>query len=124
MTDTSIPFVTQAQNVNRSMVNALQDMTGVQSQILQRLAGIQQGLCSQALEAANDQLQLVGQVRDPREFASAQADLVKRHGQRYADSLTQAVEAVADAWQAYGERLAQGLDQATDQAQRTARKAA
>jgi hypothetical protein len=53
-------------------------MTGVQVNIPQRLTQVQQDVFSQAFEAAGEQLQLVGQVRDRYEFASAQSDLAKR----------------------------------------------
>jgi hypothetical protein len=43
---------------------------------------------------------------DPRELASAQAELAKRHGQRYVESVKQTIDVVADAWQEYGDRLA------------------
>ena len=60
---------------------------------------------------------------DPRELASGQAELAKRHGQRCVESVKQAVDLVADAWQQYGDRIEKTMNIATDKAQRAARKA-
>jgi hypothetical protein len=98
-------FTNQAQDISRSMFGAFQGIAEVQSNILQKLSGTQQALIQQAYEAANDQLQVISKVRDPREFAAAQADLVKTHGQRYVDTVKQAVDLSVEAWQEYGNKL-------------------
>jgi hypothetical protein len=63
---------------------------------------VQREQFSRALEAAHDQLRLVSQVRDPREFASAQAHLVQGYGQQYVDSVNEAVDVISSAWEDYG----------------------
>ena len=84
---------------------------------------MQQTVFQQIVEAANDQLQLIARMRNPREYASAQANLVKEHGQRYVDSIKQAVDITAEAWKVHADRLDKGVD-AIDKAQSASRKAA
>jgi phasin family protein len=123
MADDTTQFVNEAQEAARSIYAAIQGLAETQVNTVQRLGSVQQDLLGQAVEATNDQLQLVGRVRDPREFASAQADLAKRHGQRYVESVKQAVDIVADAWQEYGDRIEKTINATTDKAQRAGRKA-
>ena len=114
MADDPTQFANQAQEATRTMVEAMQALAGMQSNILQRLSEVQQGLLKQGAEAANEQLQLLSRVREPREFASAQAELVKRHGQLYVEQLQKAVDVVAGVWQEYGDRLAKSANTVTD----------
>lgn len=126
MADHHVQFVNQAQQASRSIYETVQGLAETQFAILQRLGGIQQGVLNQAVEATNDQLQLISRVKDPREYASAQAELVKNHGQRYVDSVKEAIDAVSDAWQEYSDRLEKGANTVADKAQRasSSRKAA
>jgi phasin family protein len=126
MADNTTPFANQAQDATRSIFKAAQNGAGTQFKVAQRLGEIQQRLVCQAVEASREQLQLVGKVRDPRAFANAQAELAKRYGQRYVESVQEAVEVVADAWQDCGERLEETIHFVTDKAQRakSSRKAA
>lgn len=126
MTDNDVQFASRAQQAGRSIYETMHGLAETQVAILQRLGGIQQGAFNQAVEATNDQLQLISRVKDPREYAAAQAELVKNHGQRYADSVKEAVEVVADAWQEYSDRLERGANAVADKAQRasSSRKAA
>jgi hypothetical protein len=123
MVDTTANFAHQAQNFVQSVFGNVQGMTEVNRDITQRLVTIQQGLISQSGEAAKDELELISRVRDPREFAAAQADLVERHGQRYVDSVKQSVKIVAEAWRAYAERAASGVNEAADKTRRAAKSA-
>jgi hypothetical protein len=116
MADDPTQFTNQAQEAMRSMVDAMQGIAGMQANLLQRLSEVQQGLLKQGSEAANEQLQLLSRVREPREFASAQAELVKRHGQLYVEQLQKTVDVVAEAWQEYGQRLEKSADTVTDKA--------
>ena len=116
MADDPTQFANQAQEATRTMVEAMQALAGMQSNILQQLSEIQQGLFKQGAEAANEQLQLLARVREPREFASAQAELVKRHGQLYADQVKKTTDVIAEAWQEYGQRLEKSANTATDKA--------
>jgi phasin family protein len=118
MANTTEQFTNQAQEATRSIVGAFQGATETQFNILQRLGGIQQDVFKQTIEAANEQLQVISRVRHPREFADAQAGLVKRHGQRYVDSIKQAVDITAEAWEEQADRLKRGVDAAADKAQR------
>ena len=74
-------------------------------------------MLKQASEAANEQLQLLTKARDPRAFASAQADLVKRHGQLYVDQLKKSVDIIAGAWEEYGDQVEKSAGAVTDKAQ-------
>jgi hypothetical protein len=85
---------------------------------------VQQTRFQQAVEAANGQLQLIGRVRDPREYASGPADLVETHGQGYVDSIKQAVDLTADAWKAHAIQLERGVDAAPDKARSASRQGA
>jgi hypothetical protein len=126
MSDDNVQFVNQTQQVvnqtQQASRLALETITGVaetQFTIAQRLGGIQQSFFNQAIEAANDQLQLISRVKEPREYASAQAELVKSHGQRYIDTVKEAINIVADAWQEYGDRLDEGVHAVANRTQRT-----
>ena len=116
MADDPTQFANQAQEATRTMVEAMQGIAGMQANMLQRLSEVQQGLFKQGSEAANEQLQLLSRVREPREFASAQAELVKRHGQLYADQVKKTTDVIAEAWQEYGQRLEKSADTAPDKA--------
>lgn len=117
MADTTSKPTDMAKEATRSMFDTMQGMAGIQSSILQRLAEIQQNMLKQASEAANEQLQLVAKTRDPRAFAAAQAELVKRHGQLYVDQLKKSVDIIADTWEAYSDKAEKGVDTVTDKAQ-------
>jgi hypothetical protein len=116
MADDPTQFANQAQEATRTMVEAMQALAGMQSNILQQLSEVQQGLFKQGSEAANEQLQLLARVREPREFAAAQAELVKRHGQLYADQVKKTTDVIAEAWQEYGQRLEKSANTVTDKA--------
>jgi len=116
MADDPTQFTHPAQEATRTLVEAMQGIAGMQANMLQRLSEVQQGLLKQGSEAANEQLQLLARVREPREFASAQAELVKRHGQLYVEQLQKTVDVVAEAWQEYGQRLAKSTHTVTDKA--------
>lgn len=120
MVDNTVQFVNQAQDVNRSISEAIQGLTGTQFNIMQRLGDVQRGMFSQAVEAANEQMQVLARIRDPREFATAQADLVKSYGQKYVESVNEAVDIVADAWQEYGEKMEKTVNSVNDKAQKAA----
>jgi phasin family protein len=98
-------FTNRAQEVTRSIIESFQGVVETQFNILQRLSGIQRDVLRQATEVAYEQLQAINRVRDPREFANTQAELVKRHGQRLVDSIKQAVDITAQAWEEQAERL-------------------
>lgn len=114
MADSTAQFANQAQDMTRSMVGAAQGLAETQMNILQRLGEVQQGMMRQSYEAANEQLQIISQIRDPREFASAQAKLVKSHGQKYVDTIKQTVDSLAQAWEDYGNRLESTVNTAVD----------
>jgi hypothetical protein len=116
MADDPTQFANQAQEATRTMVEAMQGIAGMQANMLQRLSEVQQGLFKQGSEAANEQLQLLARVREPREFATAQAELVKRHGQLYADQVKKTTDVIAEAWQEYGQRLEKSTNTVTDKA--------
>jgi hypothetical protein len=121
MADNTVQFVNEVQGVTRSMYEAIQGFAGTQANFLQRLGEVQRDVLNQAFEATNDQLQLIGRLRDPREFASAQANLAKSHGQRHVDSVKKTVDIVVEGWQEYSDRLEKTANAATHKAQRAAR---
>jgi phasin family protein len=124
MADNTVQFVNEAHGMGRSVYGTVQGIAETQFNIVQRLAGVQQELLNQAYEAANKQLQLISRVKAPREYAAAQADLVKSHGQRYVNSINKAVEIVAEAWQECGDRLEHTINMTASKARSTAKKAA
>jgi phasin family protein len=109
-------FVSQAQNT----IGSLHDLMVVQMNVFQRLSEVQQKAFDQAVEATKAQLQLLSLAPDPREFASAQADLVKEYGQRYVDCTNQAIEVTLLAWEEYGDRLGKNVNTVTDKTQQAA----
>ncbi len=113
-------FASKAQQAAGSMLDAMQGLASIQTSMLQRLSEVQQDLLRQAAAAANEQLQLLGRVKDPREFASAQADLIKRHGQLYTEQLKAATQVIASAWEEFGTRLEKSANTVTDKAQSAA----
>ncbi len=102
----------QAQDLTRNMYEAVQGMAQMQLGVLQRLGEVQRDQFRQAAEAANKQMQMIGKINDPSEFARAQADLVKDSGQKYVDSMNQMVELMTQAWQEYADRLEKTADKA------------
>ncbi|MGH8624937.1 MAG: phasin family protein [Gammaproteobacteria bacterium] len=120
MTDNTTQLVNQAQDATRSIHQTIQDLMGVQMNVVQRLGEVQQKAFNQAVEATNAQFQLLNRTRDPREFASGQADLVQEYGQRYVDCANQAIDITVQAWQEYGDRLEKTVNTVTDRAQRAA----
>jgi len=120
MTDNTTQLVNQAQDATRSMHQTIQDLMGVQMNVFQRLGEVQQKAFSQAVEATSAQFELLSRTRDPREFASAQADLVQEYGQRYVDCANQAIDITVQAWQEYGDRLEKTVNTVGDKAQRAA----
>jgi hypothetical protein len=119
MADTTTQAANQAQDATRSIFQAAQNTAGMQLNVMQRLGKIQQRLVRQAIAASHEQMQLVGKVRAPRAFAQAQADLVKRQGQRTVESVREAFEVVAEGWQDYADQLQGTTHTVTDKAQRT-----
>ena len=124
MADNTVQFTNEAQETARCVYGTVQGIAETQFNIIQRLAGVQQELCNQAYEAANEQLQLLSRARDPQEYASAQAELVESHGQRYINSINKAVNIMAEAWQACGDRLEHTLNGAAAKARSASKKAA
>jgi hypothetical protein len=131
MSDDGSQFAKQAQEANRSMSEAMRGLANTQLKVMQELAGVQREQFNQAVEAARNQMQLIGQKREPHELASTQADLVRQYGQKYVDSVNKAVDIVSEALEEYGERLKKGknavtteVQQAADTATRGSKKAA
>ena len=120
MTDNTTQSVNPAQDATRSMHQTIQDLMGVQMNVFQRLGEVQQKAFSQAVKATNAQFQLLSRTRDLREFASAQADLVKEYGQRYVDCANQAIDITVQGWQEYGDRLEKTVNTVTDKTTRAA----
>jgi len=120
MSDDGSQFVKQAQEANRSMGDAMRGLAGTQFKIMQQLAGVQREQFKQAVETARNQMQLIGQKREPHELASTQADLVRQYGQQYVDSVNKAVDIIAQALEEYGEQLQKGKSAATDEVQQAA----
>jgi hypothetical protein len=124
MADNTVQFVNEAQDMARSVYGTVQGIAETQFNIVQRLAGVQQELLNQAYEAANKQLQLISRVKAPREYALAQADLAKSHGQHYVNSINKAVEIVVEAWQECGNHLEHTINMIASKTRSTAKKAA
>jgi hypothetical protein len=109
-------FSSQAQDVTRSMYGAFRGMAEPQLNILQKLTGVGANQFNLVMEAASEQMQLIGQVRDPKQYAWAQAGLLKNHGQRYVDSVKDSVNIIVEAWRQYGDRPEQTARMVTDDA--------
>jgi hypothetical protein len=122
MADKTVEFVTQAQEATRSIYESMQGMGEMQLDIWQRLGAVQQGALSQTFEAATDQLELIGKVKDPHEYASAEAELMKSYGQRYADSLKQVVDIMVDVWEQYGDRWEKATNTVTGKVKQPTKK--
>ena len=118
MADETIQIASQAQEAMRSIFQAAQNGVGMQFNVAQRLGEIQQRVVRQAMEAGNEQLQLAGKALQPQAFADAQAELVKRHGQRYVESVQEAIDVVAEAWRNYSARMEETSHSVTNKAQR------
>ncbi|MGH8503401.1 MAG: phasin family protein [Gammaproteobacteria bacterium] len=120
MRDKGSEFVKEAQEANRSALESIQGLAETQFKILQRLADVQREQFQQAVAAAREQLRLISQVKDPREYASAQAKLVQNYGQEYLKSMNDAVGIMSSAWEAYVKQMEKSVKSAAD----TFRKAA
>jgi hypothetical protein len=124
MADTTTQFANDAQDMTRSIYGALQGMAETHFNICQKLASIGTNQLNQVVELTHEQLQLISRVRDPREYAFAQAELVKTYGQRYVDSVKQAIDITAEAWREYGDRLESAANTAENKARSAAKRAA
>jgi uncharacterized protein YcbK (DUF882 family) len=60
--------------------------------VAHRLGDVQQEVLQQAVERTNDEVQLISYLRDPREYATARAELIKRYGQRYLETVNKAID--------------------------------
>ena len=109
-------FLNQTQDVTRSMYAAFQGVAETQLNILQRLMRVGANQFNQFVEAAIERVQLIGQVRDPKQYASAQVGLIKSQGRRYVDSVNDSVNIVVEVWQQYGGHLEQTARTMTDDA--------
>ena len=109
-------FSNQAQDVTRSMYGAFRGMAEPQHNILQKLTGVGANQFNLVMEAASEQMQLIGQVRDPKQYAWTQAGLLKNHGQRYVDSVKDSVNIIVEAWRQYGDRPEPTARMVTDDA--------
>lgn len=116
MVGVTTQFSNQAQDVTRSKYGAFRGMTEPQHNILQKLTGVGANQFNLVMEAASEQMQLIGQVRDPKQYAWAQAGLLKNHGQRYVDSVKDSVNIIVEAWRQYGDRPEQTARMVTDDA--------
>jgi len=119
MPDKGSEFVNEAQAANRSALESIQGLAETQFKILQRLADVQREQFHQAVAAAREQLRLISQVKDPREYASAQAQLVQNYSQEYLKSMNDAVGIMSSAWEEYAKQMEKSAKSAAD----TVRKA-
>jgi len=98
------------------MFDAMQGIAETQIKIWRQVGDLQRKSFSDAVEAIQAQVQLIGKVNAPNEFANVQAHLVKEYGRKYADSISATAEFVAQALQEYGDRFEE-LKSATDDMQ-------
>jgi hypothetical protein len=127
-TKSSQPF-NQALGANQSTYEAIQRLTEIQFKTLQQLADVRGKQINQAMEAMRDQMQLISKMGDPGQVASSQAELAKRSGQQYVESINEAIRIVSEAWEQYGAELENtmntamdGVRQAADSAMRQVQK--
>jgi hypothetical protein len=123
MSNQDSQFFNQVKGASQSAQEALQGMAATQFKILQQLGDVQRNVLGQAAEATQAQLQLIGKMNNPREFATAQADLVKEYGQKYVDSINETVRVISQAWEEYGGRVG-GMKAAAGDMQEASRTAA
>lgn len=105
MADNTTQFTNQAQEIARSFYGNLQGMVETRASATQQLAGVQQEILKQSVERNNEELQLISRLRDPREYATAKAELIKRHGDRYVETINKTIDITVAAWQEYGNRI-------------------
>jgi len=98
------------------MFDAMQGIAETQIKIWRQVGDLQRKSFSDEVEAIQAQVQLIGKVNAPNEFANVQAHLVKEYGRKYADSISATAEFVAQALQEYGDRFEE-LKSATDDMQ-------
>ncbi|MGH8504309.1 MAG: phasin family protein [Gammaproteobacteria bacterium] len=123
MSNQSSQFFNQAKDAGQSAQEALQGVAETQFKILQQLGDVQRKVLGQAAEATRTQLQLMSKMNNPREFATAQADLIKEYGQKYVDSINETVRVMSQAWEEYGGRV-EGMKSAAGDMQEASRAAA
>jgi hypothetical protein len=130
MQDKTSDFVGEAQELSRSWVQAIQGLAEMQFKLLQQLGDMQREQFNRALTAAQDQLKIISQTRDPREFATAQTNLVQNYGQQYVRGIYEAATMMSRTWEDYTAQLQQGvstaaatMQKATDTATRATQEA-
>jgi hypothetical protein len=119
-----VKFPDQLTEVSRKVFAAIDGLAETQLNAARQLSTIQQELFSQISEAVKDELHLISRMPDPRDFASAQADLVKTYGQRYADCMKKSLDIVAEAWKEYGNHMETTIEATAEKAQQAPKKAA
>jgi hypothetical protein len=110
----------QSLGANQSTYEAIQKLTEIQFKTLQQLADVRGKQINQAMEAMRDQMQLISKMSDPSQFASSQAELAKRSGQQYVESVNEAIRIVSAAWEQYGAELEKSMNTAMDQVRQAA----
>jgi hypothetical protein len=123
MQDKRSEFLDETKRANRATFDAVQKLAETHFKLLQNLADVQREQFDRALEAAREQLQLVCQAKDPREFASAQANLLQNYGQRYVQSVNEALTLMSGAWQEYQDQFKKSMSTAADTIGKTAETA-
>ncbi len=113
MQDQTSDIVGEAQALSHAGFQAIQGLAEMQFKLLQRLGDMQREQFNRALMAAQDQLRLVSQAKDPSEWATAEATLAHTYGQQYIGSINEAATMMSKAWEEYAGQLQQNVGTAT-----------
>ena len=105
MSHQNAQVLNKAHKAGRTIFDSLQGMAETTISIWRQIGDVQRKSFSDAVEASQAQFQLVAKLNAPYEFANAEADLIKKYGQRHADRIREIVEFVTQAWQEYGNRF-------------------
>lgn len=122
MADNTQQFTKQAQDIAQSFYGNLQGMVEMQVSVAQQLSGVQQEILQQSTERTSDEMQLISRLRDPREYATAKAELIKRYGDRYVETINKSIDITVAGWKEYADRLESSADTAASKTRTAAKK--
>jgi phasin family protein len=123
-TNNLLQFVNEASNVNKSLYEAVAQLSEANAQTWEKLINVQFDLAGAFVDGTAKQLKLAGEAKDVREFVAAQAKFVEEFGNKIVQNARQQLAIISGARDAYTAWVEQGVDQATENLRRNATKRA
>lgn len=120
MQNNFLQLVNEASNANRSVFEAVEQLTEANSQTWEKLVNAQLELTGILYEASAKQFRTWSDAKDFRELFAAQAKLTEEYGDKVVNNARQQVTIVSGARDAYSAWVERGVDNASENFKRTA----